>query len=329
MKKAAIFTDHLVLQANKPIRIFGTGEGTVDVRFDGETKTVTAQNGSWLVELAPRPYGGPFDMYFDLNGEKETVRDVYVGEVLLCSGQSNMSFLLRDEVTPPESYLNNSLVRHFAVARPEEEENPLNDADGWVLCTKEGAGRWSALAYLMGVDLQSRLGCAVGVVLCAQGASVIQTWMTKDSLSEPMFQIPVEQLFIDHVHPPFFWNGVQDLYNRMLTPLIPFSFGAVQWYQGESNASHAECKVYHRMLAVMIELWRKVFMDDTLPFICVKIADTRTDEGWLGIQAAQEEAAMRIAGMKLVRSADVCEKEMIHPVTKGALARRMVDAYLG
>lgn len=322
----SIFRDHMVFQAGKPIRIFGTGSGEVRVSFLGEEKTLHADGEKWLVELEPQPYGGPFSMEILLDGHAVTLNDIMIGEVLLCAGQSNMQFTMAEEITPASAYESDAFLRTYTVDRPEVNK-PLTPEDGWVCCDAASVDRWSALGYLTGRCLRQKGIPAVGIVLCAQGASVIQSWTDSKDLKAPQLQIPPEKLWEDHTNPVYIqWNAPAFLYETMLKTVTPFSFGNVVWYQGESNASPAEGAVYVSLLHAMIQSWRREDRDETLPFVVVQIADTRRDEGWLAVQKAQEEAPAAIPLVRTVVSADVCEREMIHPVTKGLLAARIADA---
>ena len=167
---------------------------------------------------------------------------------------------------------------------------------------------------------------AAGIVLSAQGASVIQSWMDEESLRDPEFDIPDAQKHPDHFHEVFgAWNHPSQLYHEMLEPLLPYSFGSVIWYQGESNGSDAEGRVYLKMLTRMIQCWRSADRDPRLPFLIVQLADTeeRLNEGWRDIQAAQLAIADRLPNVRSVICADVSERTMIHPVTKWKLADRI------
>lgn len=326
-----IFADGMVLQAGKPVRVFGWCD-SVDYG-----KKITAEIGGkhgecvpgesfirWVIELPSFGYGENYSLTVACGEQKIVVNDIVFGDVLLCSGQSNMQFTMSEEVTPESEYEDDSLLRVFCVTRPETNSGWGSDS-GWIKCEKSIVNRWSALGYLTGIRHRKNTGHAVGVVVSCQGASVIQSWMNEKALDNPSFDIPDDQLFGDHHYEPYLgWNGRTMLYKSMLEPLLPYSFHSVIWYQGESNASPAEGKVYLDMLAAMIKCWREGDRDDSLPFVVIQIADTRTDEGWLAIQKAQL-GAESIPHVRLVKCADICEREMIHPVTKYLLADRIAD----
>ena len=96
----------MVLQANKTIHIFGNGEGEVTVEFLGQKRTVLTK-GEWLIELDPQPYGGPYTMDVTLDGEKTTISDIWLGDVYLLGGQSNMQFKMIERREPTDVYEDN------------------------------------------------------------------------------------------------------------------------------------------------------------------------------------------------------------------------------
>ncbi len=324
IKPGILFRDGLVFQAGKPIRVFGEGDGTITVTFHGKTASAAVKNGAWLVTFEPESYGGPYDLEMSDGAQTITVCDVWVGEVVLYSGQSNVSFRMIEESTPASDYVSDGRLRHFTSTRPHTPE-PLTAALGWLRCKKEDVDNWSALSYLTGAEIRRRHpDVTVGVVNCSQGASVIQSWMPPALTRSGELAVPHDQLFWDHDHYPSF-NLPGMLYYFMLKPLFPFSFGNVVWYQGESNTSPAEGKLYVKLLSAMVGQWRHDFDDAALPFVTVQIADTRRTEGWLLVQQAQLDAPMSIDHMTTVASADICEPNMIHPVTKSKLAVRITD----
>ncbi len=326
MKFAEIFTNSLVLQANKPIRIFGEAESDVTVTLAGESVSVKAVNGRFLAELPAMPYGGAYELTVESGEEKIALSDVYVGEVILFSGQSNMQFHMSESVTPECEYADDSLLRIFVSLRIEDAEK-LHPSDGWTPARLDNIGCWSALAYLVGRRMRT-LGCAVGVVACSQGASVIQSWIDEKLLLTSDLNLPDELLHRDRHDPTYSqWNAPGTLFHYMLEPMIPFGFGNVVWYQGESNTSPAESRIYVKLLEMMISNWRGRFMS-YLPFSVVQIADykPRSDEAWKLMQKAQLDAQSAISGVKTVICADVCENDDIHPKTKWKLADRIFES---
>ena len=326
MKLGEIFRDHMVLQANKPIRVFGEGKGHVEVTFIG--RTMSCENDTdakWELEFPAMPYGGPYEMDIVFDMEHIVIHDIMVGEVILFSGQSNMQFRMVEEVTDPKDYVDDDMMRIFVSERPEEGE-PLSPRDGWVCCTKENIPEWSAIAYLVSLEAKKAGVPVVGAVVCSQGASAIQSWIDEKVYIGSPLDLPPEKLLHNWKEPKYVWDSLGMLYHFMLERLIPYSFGNVVWYQGESNTTIDESKIYGDLLKMMIENWRYVFHDEKLPFVVVVIADFRDGEDWAGVQRAQADAENHITNVVSVMSSDISEKQMIHPVTKWRLAKRIFSA---
>ena len=325
MRLDPFFSDHMVFQANKPIRVFGAGAGRVRVCLEGDAAESEAAGPNWCVTLPRRPRGGPYTLLVSLEDQEILLRDIYVGDVYLLAGQSNMQFKLSESSTPPDSWEDHPLLRCFSLARPEEGE-PFAPEDGWQVCFRDNAGSFSAIGYHLNGLCES--GNAVGLIFCYQGASVIESWLPESVAALPEFSIPLQDKHIDHTWPDYaVWNQSGYLYREMFSKVPPFSLGAVVWYQGESDTSQAEARVYDRELCHMVERWRADLADPSLPFVIVQIADyqARADAAWHALQDAQERAAAAIPGAFLVRSADVCESNNIHPASKARLAGRIAD----
>ena len=321
-----IFTNGMIMQANKPVRIFGSGEGAVAVDFLGQSKSITS-NGEWLIEFDAQSYGGPYTMTVSLNGKKTEINDIYFGDVYLLGGQSNMQFKMWERREPTDVYEGNENVRLYTVDRMEENtEERFGMADGWVTLTRENAKDFSAIGYYVSQELGKDR--KIGLIACYQGASVIQSWLRKDVAQRPELQ--VENKFADHEWFPI-WNDDGILYDYMLTKIIPYSMASVLWYQGESNASVDEARIYLRFLDALTSSWREVFMDENLEFIVIQLADydERNTEGWHLVQEAQLKAQDELKNVKTVICRDVCETDDIHPRSKKELSLRIVKALKG
>lgn len=326
MTLANIFSDGAVLQAGKPIRIFGEGDGTAEIEFDGEKKTARAEGGRFCVEFSPRPYGGPFELAFTSGGETRTLRHIRVGEVILLAGQSNMALKLKYTSHPAEKYATEPLLRMFCGGVYTGEHN-FDPQKGWVTCTPDTAPDFSAIGYHLGLELCRTRGVAVGLLSCSLGSTVIESWIPSEIGSRPEFYLPPEEKFDSpYVH------GDHNIYGAMYAlkqqPLTPYSVGNAVWYQGESNSGPSEHRNYAALLCALIAQWRQDFCDPALPFCVVQIAnwDRRDDEAWHGIQAAQARMPDLIDGVISIPSADLCETDDIHPPTKHLLAHRIFES---
>ena len=321
MKLSELFSSGMVLAANKPIRIFGTGEGSATIDFGGTEKSIVSKGGAWSVELPPMGYGGPYSLAFKTESETVVLEDIYIGEVYLFSGQSNMGMRLWQTNTDQALYEDLPSLRYLSVPLLPERMK-------WEAASRETVGEWSALGYLVGRAIAKEKKIHVGIVLCAVGASVIESWMPEGALRKIGIDIPIEEKFLDHTHETYgAWNGDGYLYKNKLSRLHPLALSGAVWYQGESDASAAEGLVYERELCEMIRIWREDFKDATLGFVIVQLADTQErialGEGWRLIQRAQERISTHFPRTYTVISRDVCETDDIHPQTKTVLAERI------
>ena len=327
MKLDNIFTSRMVIAANKPIKIYGTGEGTAVVNFLGNSKKGDFTGGKWMLELPAADYGGPYILEIVLNGQKTVLEDVYVGDVYIFAVQSNMQFKMREGQVDFSGFDSNDMLRLYSPDRVEKTEY-YTTQDGWVTCDKAHIGDWSALAYLCGADLCKNAKSAVGIIVAYQGASVIESWLPKGKLAVMGVCLTKEQQSETHHIEPFStWNMDGFLYDAMITQIKPYNVSAFVWYQGESDTSFDEAAVYDKELTAFIGVMREDFCDNNLPFVVVQITDFDfCRSGWPFLQEAQSRVAQTVPNVKLVISRDVCVSNDIHPGDKSILAKRIVAA---
>jgi sialate O-acetylesterase len=185
VKLHALFADGAVLQRNQPIKVWGTAsEGEqVTVELAGKRATAKTQDGRWLVIVPALPAGGPYTL--NVAGEnKLAVKDVWVGEVWICSGQSNMQWPLSRSSGAAEAIAQsaNNKLRLFTVPRQGTGE-PQRDVVGkWSPCGPQTVGEFSAVAYYFGRDLQKALGVAVGLINTSYGGTPAEAWTSRQAL---------------------------------------------------------------------------------------------------------------------------------------------------
>ncbi len=330
MKLNQIFTDYCVFAANKPIRIYGEGSGLIEVSFHGCNAQITAENNHWLVELPPMEYGGPYSLVIKGEGKEITRKDIYIGDVYLFAGQSNVQMKMTMCNFPAKAYTDNEKLRLFTVDRMEDGEIH-HTSDGWVVCEKEDIINWSALGYLVGAEITHKKNIAVGIIACYQGASVIQSWIPDGIVEDKIKTLSDEEKHHDHKAYPL-WNRNGVLYENQFQKVVPYSITGVLWYQGESNTSLAESAIYGQMLHLLIETWRKDLQCQELPFVVVSLADledeTINKKAWNTVQMAQKEISRILPYVASVTAADVCETNDIHPPTKDKLACKIADSFI-
>ncbi|MGB9606209.1 MAG: sialate O-acetylesterase, partial [Bryobacteraceae bacterium] len=189
----ALIGDHMVLQREQPLRIYGwasPGEA-ITMRMAGQTVSVTADaSGRWEAWLRPMPAGGPYELAI-AGRNTITVRDVLVGEVWVASGQSNMQWPVERsrEAEKEIAAANHPRIRLFKVALKTSEE-PLDDVEGsWQPCSPDSVKSFSAVAYFFGRHLHEKLGVPVGLIQSAWGGTPAQAWTSRATLvSEPSLQ---------------------------------------------------------------------------------------------------------------------------------------------
>ncbi len=311
----SVFSDHMVLQRDMPVPIWGTARpgASVNIAFPGKTITTTAAgDGSWKTELPPSPAGGPVTMEVSSSGAKRIYQDILVGEVWLCSGQSNMDFTLAS--TPRRSFAgvtewkktvaaaNHPQLRMFTAEWTLREFPQREIAGKWRPCTPATAGDFSAVAYYYGLALQQNLKVPVGLVTCAFGASTIEAWIRTETLrTHPQFKGLLDaygkkattfrddpKLFADYGKSLASWRSgrkpahpdpVQDqhnpsvLHNGMIAPIIPYAIRGAIWYQGESNLNTTN--IYPDLQRALVEDWRTLWNIPDMPFYFVQLAAYR------------------------------------------------------
>ena len=193
---AAIFTEHMVVQRDRPIPVWGWAPPgqAVTARLAGQQKAATANaQGRWQVEFAPLPAGGPHTLEVEA-GEKVTVTDVLVGEVWVCSGQSNMAFEMAGvrDAAKEMAEADYPLIRMWhqgcgASLQPQERCIALDGQ--WVVCTPAMVGRYSAVGYFFARDLHRQLKVPIGMIHTSWGATSAAQWTSEDALAaEPKLQ---------------------------------------------------------------------------------------------------------------------------------------------
>lgn len=300
VKLPAIFSDHMVLQREKPIAVWGWADDgeQVTVQLGNDSVSTEAKGGKWRVLLSPMKAGGPHKLSVQGKNKVE-FNDVLLGEVWICSGQSNMEWPLNHAFESQEAIGKsaNSKIRLLTIPKLKANE-PVQDFKGqWVECGPETVPNFSAVAYYFGRDLEKALGVPVGLIHTSWGGSPAEVWMREEVLAEnPVYKADVLDAYADQMksveaamqkwdaekaelekqgkkmtrnRPGMPWKPAE-LYNGMIAPLIPYTIRGAIWYQGESNAGRAY--EYRTLFADMIANWRLDFGQGDFPFLMVQLA---------------------------------------------------------
>ncbi|GAA4282178.1 sialate O-acetylesterase [Gaetbulibacter aestuarii] len=323
----SIFDDNMVLQRHDHVSVWGTDRPNTLIKVSGswdEEATVRSGNsGEWKVKIKTPEAGGPYTLTVE-GSTKKIFKDVLIGEVWLCSGQSNMEMPLKGYKNQPiigsnEAILNatNNQIRLFNVKRRASLE-PLNNVAGsWEKSNPLTAKEFSAVAYFFGNKINELLNVPIGLINTSWGSSNIESWMDKETLSE--YKIIEDLKEVPEDKPQ---KSPYLLYNGMLHPLQNFTLKGFIWYQGEANRFNAE--EYSKLFPAMIQQWRSQWNQGDLPFYFVQIAPF----GYKGMNAgylreAQLKTMLTVNNTGMAVSLDAGDCNRIHPAQKRKVGERL------
>jgi sialate O-acetylesterase len=255
---------------------------------------------------------------------KIVLDDVLVGEVWICSGQSNMQWSVNRAANAEEEVAaaNYPKIRLFTVTRKVAEE-PAEDCEGsWAACSPESVPGFSAVAYFFGRTLFRKLNVPVGLVNTSWGGTIAEAWTSDEGLrGEPDFEPILERAAEFKPKVP---NQASVLFNAMIQPLVPLGIRGAIWYQGESNVTRAE--QYQKLFPAMIRDWRKQWGQGDFPFLFVQLAPFRYKRNDPAACAELREAqrlALSLASTGMAVTTDIGNTTNIHPTNKQEVGRRL------
>ena len=278
-----IFSDHAVLQQETQAPVWGWGDPgkKVEVVWDGQTyKTTVAADGSWRVSVPTgKAEGATYTLTVKSGKETVTVNDIVLGEVWLCSGQSNMEMPISgfgfQEVegateaimAAPETA---SQVRVFDIKTGKCTE-PQADVDAvWAYTDGAVTAKTSAVAYFFGKRLSKTLGVPVGIIVNAWGGSRIEPWMTRASIDGAgLTEQELKDLYAVEEQPDRWPETPELIWNGRVKPIVGYAAKGILWYQGCSNMGQPHC--YDKLQKAMVEMWRKEWGRE-LPFLFTLLA---------------------------------------------------------
>ena len=342
----AVFQSHMVLQQGRALAVGGKaapGE-RLTLAFAGQKVSGRAgKDGRWRLELAPLAASGtPRSMI--LTGERDSLKldDVLVGEVWLCSGQSNMYWPLSRSLNGKETAAESDFpgirvlrVGAAAAGKPQESFKAK-----WQALTPKNAGGLSAVAFYFGRKLHKALNVPVGLLCAYQGGTMIEPWTPAGAYDAyPELKKSLDARFGKAPDPksksPKDWpqNRPHVLYNGAIHPLTPYTFRGVIWYQGCSNVWYDTQKEYLLKQQALFDGWKKAFADSGMKFYAVQIAPLKRSgtaaRNHVGVWLAQQEFADRNApAVKLVVINDVGDLKNIHPANKEPVGLRLANLAL-
>lgn len=328
----ALVGNNMVLQQNDSVTIWGwAGPGekiTVYTGWDNKTATaITSRDAKWALKVHTPAAGGPYEIR--LKGSNEIVlKNILIGEVWLCSGQSNMEFSYYHGIRQIAQELpvcNNDNIRFFNIPKTAAAYPQDNCPGTWEVCDSNSLKPFSAVGYFFGKKLQQSLGVPVGLINASWGGTPAEVWAPEHVVSDqPQLSAAAAKLV-----PADWWPHTPGYtYNAMISPLINFSIKGVIWYQGEANVKTAD--TYTPLFTGMIQSWREAW-HKPLPFYYVQIAPFSYEKEYQGALLREAQArSSTLAGTGMVVITDVTDNvKDIHPQDKKTVGYRLADWALG
>ena len=344
LKFSSLIGDNMVLQQNTQVRIWGTASPRASVNVSASwskkppVSTRADAEGRWEVTLETFEASfTPQVVQASSGGETVRVSNILIGEVWLCSGQSNMEMSLGGGMgTPVEGSLEEIAlsgqykgVRQLLV-RKSRATDPQDDAEGeWMLCNPSASPRFTAVGYFFATRLSRALDVPVGIINASWGGSVIEAWMGEELLKDcPDVDLAnASSAEVNDMYKPMI------MYNAMFRPVAKMAIAGILWFQGESNISIAN-EVYAERLTAMAAEWRHDIGRGDIPFLIVELQPYDYYDGQYGLQdehgpllrEQQFIASRQIPNAGLVGTNDLAyewERTQIHASQKRQIGERL------
>ena len=365
LRLPAVIGSNMVIQRESAVPIWGwaDAEQEVAVRVAGQNQTATVgADGKWKVSLDPLAAGGPHRMEISSGGKNLVLENVLVGEVWLCSGQSNMEWGVGGSANAGEEIAGAKFpkIRLFHVPKKPASLPQDNVNAQWKECSPETVSGFSAVGYFFGRHLHKELeGVPIGLIGSSWGGTRIEPWTTLEGFAavsevarigdevnerqeifrDPAKWVPEAERWLEAVkdnaaqgrRPPnaprfpgdFNQGTPTGLYNGMVAPLVPYALKGAIWYQGESNMG--EGMAYYDKMRALISGWRTVFEKPDLAFHFVQLAPYKYGNGEKTLPYIWEAqtAALKVPGTGMAVTTDIGNVQDIHPRNKQDVGKRL------
>lgn len=324
-----IMSSNMVLQQNSQVILWGWSDAserfTIICSWKTSIDSVTALNsGKWKAKISTPAAGGPYTITIKGRSNTIVLENILIGEVWICSGQSNMEMSNTQQIKDELPNSHNDKIRFFTVAKATAEY-PQDFADGkWVSCNEETLRRFSAVGYFFGKKLHQELNVPVGLIQSAWSGTPVELWEPNDVIeSDPIMKEAATKIRNVTYRP----NKPGLIYNAMIYPISNYTIAGAIWYQGEGNTTRAHA--YQKMFTGMIGAWRKQFNND-FPFYYVQIAPytyENTYEAALLMEQQTRSLSYPKTGMVVITDL-VDNVKNQHPVNKLDVGLRLANMAL-
>lgn len=335
VKLPKIFGDNMVLQQGMAVPVWGTAAANekVTVTFGDKTAEATADaDGKWSLKLPESPASAEPKTLTVKGNNEVTFKNVLVGEVWVCSGQSNMEWPISMSLNPKEetAAANFPQIRMITVPHGDARQGatPQTDfAGSWSECSPSTIANFSAVAYFFGREIHQQRKVPVGLIHTSFGGTPAEFWVPPSAFAAD----PVLKETGEHMHAKNVMQTPSILWNSMVAPLVPYAIKGVIWYQGESNVPMA--KQYYKLFPGMIKGWRSEWNQGDFPFLFVQIAPWNYGlikewprEGAPVVRDAQFKTLAATPNTGMVVTTDIGDVNDIHPRNKQEVGKRLALA---
>jgi sialate O-acetylesterase len=334
VKLAPLFTDNMMLQRDKPVRIWGTADAAeaVSVTLAGKTAATKADAaGAWIVELPALSEGTALELQVKGNNEL-ALKNIIMGDIWVCSGQSNMEMTLNGCLGAAQDIAAADLpdIRHIKFKRANSVDPQVDPVveKPWQECSPKTAAGFTAAGFYFAREVQKQTGVPIGLISTNWGGTRIELWTPQEGFAlvpEIAPKIPAKPKVKSPTD-----KDPSELYNAMVHPIIRFPIKGVIWYQGEQNGSEAD--PYRLKMQALIGSWRKNWNLGDFPFYFVQLAnfqavneDPSDSKGWAKLREAQlKSLALPNTGMAvIIDTVPLDAAAGIHPKNKYDVGTRL------
>lgn len=327
IRPSSYISDNMVLQRRKAIKLSGTTNGRqIAAVFNGETYYGTVTEGVFTIWLPPLEASEGDELIFYTDIGKKTLKNIAVGEVFLCSGQSNMAWTMNYSSSVYQDFIaaaDYPRIRLFNIPKTESETE-LSEYEGvsWQTAAPSSVGNFSAVGFLFGLEMQKVLNVPIGLVSAAVGSSLLCYWLPQAAYetlaaADAVYTNDTSSVFMPSLG-----------YNGMIAPLTDMVLRGIVWYQGESNGW--KCDLYKGELTALINSYRTAFSDDLLTFTVAELPRYNEDTAlrYATIRDAQYKVSVEMENVALAVNIDDGDAGDLHPRNKNSVAKRLAEITL-
>ncbi|SFH00734.1 GDSL-type esterase/lipase family protein [Pedobacter insulae] len=352
-----LFADHMVLQRDQLIGVYGTANANdqIEVNFNNMIRrVVTDRTGKWKVQFPAMKFGGPYNLTIVSGTQTRRLKDILIGDVWLCSGQSNMAFPLKSAANGINTIANlnknlpirllkfNAIAETDNISWDQQTLNALNElayfSATWTNLEPNTVADFSAVAYYFGEKLAKQVNVPIGLIQMAVGGSTLESWIDRKTLEHDDLLVDLTNNWRKSDFMQEWARGRADMnlknagnpkqrhpyepaynYEAGISKLIKFPIKGIIWYQGESNAHNVE--LFNHEMPVLVKSWRKHWNAD-FPFYYVQLSAIDRPS-WPYFRNAQRKLQSLIPNAAMAVSSDLGDSLNVHPVHKREVGERL------